>query len=239
MTELFRRGAHRASESAGGPAPESVGYIAAHFPLASVPGAPELRLHKSTPTSGIARLAEMAGADFSAPYWASWWGGGLALARHVLDRPELAAGKRVLDLGAGSGLAAIAAAKAGAASVLAVDVDPFACAMTRLNAAANGVRVDVLHADLTQGPPPDVDIILAGDVFYDAALAQRMTVFLDRCRARNIAVLVGDPGRAFLPHDRLKPIAEYPGPDFGDAPETRGRNAVFAYAPQAPRVRRK
>lgn len=208
-------------------------YIAAHFPLTPVPTVPEIRIRKSTPASGIARLAALAGADFAAPYWASWWGGGLALARYVLDHPESVAGKSVLDVGCGSGLVGIAAAKAGAAHVLAADIDPFAIALTRLNAQENSVAIDTLLGDLTTRASPQADaipdIILAGDVFYDAALALCMTRFLERCRAQNIAVLVGDPGRATLPRDRLTPIAEYEGPDFGDAAETRGRNAVFAF----------
>ncbi len=209
--------------------PDIVDYITANFPLTPVPTVPEIRLHKSTPTSGIARVAEMAGPDFQTPYWASWWGGGLALARYVLDHPESVAGKSVLDLGCGSGLVGIAAAIAGAAHVLAADIDPFAIALTRLNAAENGITLDTLLGDLTSAAPPQTDLILAGDVFYEAALAQRMLVFFERCRAAHIDILVGDPGRATLPRERLTLIAEYEGPDFGDAVETRGRNAVFAF----------
>jgi len=176
--------------------------------LLPVPGIPEIRLHKAVPASGLGRLAAEDGA-FGSPYWAYYWLGGLALARFVLDRPEVVAGRRVLDLGCGSGLVAIAAGKVGAASVLAVDVDPYAVVATQVNAAVNGVAVDALQGDLTEGPVPEVDLILAGDVFYDPEPAARVTPFLARCRAAGIEVLVGDPRRAPLPVDRLRGVAEY------------------------------
>ncbi|MDH4743107.1 MULTISPECIES: methyltransferase [unclassified Sphingomonas] len=173
-----------------------------------VPGIAEIVLHKAVPASGLGRLAAADG-DFGSPYWAYYWLGGLALARFVLDRPEVVAGRRVLDLGCGSGLVAIAAAKAGADRVLAVDVDPYALAAVALNAAANGVVVEAVHADLTDGPVPETDLILAGDLFYDPEPAARVEPFLARCRAAGVAVLVGDPRRAPLPLDRLRALAEY------------------------------
>lgn len=173
-----------------------------------VPGIPEIVLHKAVPASGLGRLAAE-DAEFDSPYWAYYWLGGLALARFVLDRPETVCGRRVLDLGCGSGLVAIAAAKAGAASVLAADIDRYAIAALPLNAAANDVAIEGVLDDLTEGPVPEVDLILAGDVFYDPEPAARMTPFLTRCRAAGIAVLVGDPHRAPLPLDRLTPLAEY------------------------------
>ena len=173
-----------------------------------VPGIAEIVLHKAVPASGLGRLAAADG-DFGSPYWAYYWLGGLALARFVLDRPEVVAGRRVLDLGCGSGLVAIAAAKAGADRVLAVDVDPYALAAVALNAAANGVVVEAVHADLTDGPVPETDLILAGDLFYDPDPAARVEPFLARCRAAGVAVLVGDPRRAPLPLDRLRALAEY------------------------------
>lgn len=169
---------------------------------------PEVRVHKAGPSSGLHRLAE-ADPAFGAPYWAHWWGGGLALARFVLDRPGTVTGRSVLDLGCGSGLVAIAAARAGAARMLAADVDPYAVAACRLNAAANGVAVDVLHDDLTVSDPPDSALILVGDLFYDAGLAKRVTAFLNRCVAGGRKVLIGDPWRAHLPHERLTKFAEY------------------------------
>jgi predicted nicotinamide N-methyase len=183
-------------------------FIRARLPLLPVPAIPEIVLHKAVPASGLGRLAAE-DEDFGSPYWAYYWLGGLALARFVLDRPEMVRGRRVLDLGCGSGLVAIAAAKARAASVLAADIDPYAIAALALNAAANGETVDGVHADLTDGPVPEVDLILAGDVFYDPEPAARVTPFLTRCRAAGIEVLVGDPRRAPLPLERLRMLAEY------------------------------
>lgn len=191
-------------------------FIRANLPLAPAPGVPEVLLHLAGPRSGLMRLAE-ADPDFASPYWARCWGGGLALARHVLDHPESVAGQRVLDLGAGSGLVAIAAMKAGAASALAVDVDPYAVAAARLNAEANAVVIETLRADLTEGAPPsNVDLMLVGDLFYDADLSSAVLPFLRRCAAAGVGVLIGDPWRAHLPREQLNVVAEYPVADFGD-----------------------
>ncbi|PIB96361.1 methyltransferase [Caulobacter sp. X] len=191
-------------------------FIRANLPLTPAPGVPEVRLHLAEPRSGLMRLAE-ADPDFGSPYWARCWGGGLALARHVLDHPESVAGQRVLDLGAGSGLVAIAAMKAGAASALAVDVDPYAVVAARLNAEANAVVIETLRADLTErAPPSNVDLMLVGDLFYDADLASAVLPFLRRCAAAGVGVLIGDPWRAHLPREGLNVVAEYPVADFGD-----------------------
>jgi predicted nicotinamide N-methyase len=189
---------------------------------------PEIRLHRAGPNSGLSRLAE-ADAGFGNPYWAHVWGGGLALARHVLDRPDCVAGKRVLDLGTGSGLVAIAAAMAGAASVLAADVDRYAVVAAELNAAINGVRIETRLEDLLAGRAPNVDVVLVGDLFYEAELARRVSAFLEWCVARGACVLVGDPRRAFLPMERLALLAQYPGGDFGSAPGDEAMNAVFGF----------
>lgn len=199
----------------------------ASFPLAPVPSIPEIRLHKATTASGLWRFAD-ADRAFDSPYWAYHWGGGLALARYVLDNPETIAGKTVLDLGAGSGLVAIAAARAGAAHVTAVDVDRYAIVASTLNAAANNAAVATLHADLTTGASPQADVLLVADLFYDSTLAQRVTAFLDRCLAAGITILVGDPWRTYLPRQRLRLMAEYPGIDFGGS-ATGATNAVFAW----------
>jgi predicted nicotinamide N-methyase len=203
-------------------------FIRDRLPLEAAPGVPEVRLHRAGPRSGLMRLAE-ADPDFGSPYWARPWGGGLALARRVLDHPEVVAGKRVLDLGAGSGLVAIAAMMAGADTARAADIDPYAIAATRLNAAANGVAVEAIHGDLTEGDPPDADLMLVGDLFYDAELAARVTAYLERCVAAGVAVLIGDPWRAYLPTDRLKVVAEYPVADFGDPDGAVRAAAVFAF----------
>jgi predicted nicotinamide N-methyase len=191
--------------------------IAERLPLRSVPSTPQIRIHTAGPASGLSRLtAFSAGA---APYWAYPWPGGMALARYLLDRPQNAAGRRVLDLGAGCGLVAIAAAMAGATDVLAAEIDSVGCEALRLNAAANSVEVRIIEEDVTKGDPPAVDLIAAGDVFYDPALAERMLVFLERAAGAGIAVLIGDPGRAYLPESRLDRLAAYPVRDFGDSAE--------------------
>jgi predicted nicotinamide N-methyase len=195
---------------------------------------PEIRLHRAGSSSGLWRLAER-DENFGTPYWAYDWGGGLALARHVLDHPDIIVGRRALDLGAGSGIVGIAALQAGAKEVIAADTDPYAIAATVLNAAANGVAVLTFLGDLTVGSPPAVDIVLVGDLFYDHDLAERVTIFLDQCLEANVEVLIGDPWRAFLPRPRLQLLAEYPGPDFGDINRVgQQKNAVFSFAAKLP-----
>ena len=204
-------------------------FIQSNFPVTPASSVPEILLHKAGPKSGLWRLAEMYD-DFGTPYWAYDWGGGLALARYILNYPELVAGRVVLDLGAGSGIVGIAAAKSGAKRVIAADVDPYAITAIGLNAAANGVTISTLLGDLTTGSPPEVDVVLVGDVFYEADLALRVTAFLDRCLGSNIEVLIGDPWREFLPKKRLQLLAQYPGPDFGnDGRGDRKENAAFSF----------
>lgn len=200
-------------------------FIQRRLPVAPAPSLPEIRLHTGAPDSGLRRLAEATGEDAS-PYWAHAWAGGLVLARHVLDHPEVVAGRGVLDLGCGGGVVGIASAKAGATRVLAVDVDVAAIEAARLNAELNGVAIEAERRDAAGEAPPPVDLILAGDVFYDAAVAARVLPFLERCAAAGIEVLVGDPGRSPLPRDRLERIAEYPTPDFGTG-DRPGRAWVF------------
>lgn len=183
-------------------------FIEANLPLVPVPGIPEIRLHKASPASGLHRLSEQ-DAGFASPYWAYHWAGGLALARFILDQPGKVASRRVLDLGAGSGLVAIAAARAGAAHVAAAEVDRYAVAALALNARQNGVRIDIHHTDVTGEVPPPVDVVLAGDVFYAPDIAARMIRFLDRCVDAGIEVLIGDPWRASLPTARLSELAHY------------------------------
>jgi predicted nicotinamide N-methyase len=145
------------------------------------------------------------------PFWSFPWAGGQALARYVLDNPDVVAGKTVLDLAAGSGLVAIAAALAGAAHVTANDIDPYAAAAQELNAHANGVRVTPLMVDLLD-QPTDVDVVLAGDVCYERDLTDRMVAFLLRAHAGGATVLLGDPGRTYLPRELLKQVAIYDVP---------------------------
>lgn len=209
--------------------PDLATFIRENFELTAAPSVPEIRIHKAGPKSGLWKLAEADDA-FGNPYWAYHWGGGLALARHVLDHPAAVAGRRVLDLGAGSGIVGIAAARAGARHVIAADVDPYAIAAMKLNAEANGVMIEATLGDAMLGAPPDVDVVLAGDTFYNSEVATHATAFLDRCLDKGMDVLVGDPGRAFLPRERLELIAEYRGGDFGSGTQASAHmNAVFAF----------
>lgn len=205
---------------------EQIAFIRANMPVVPVPTIPEIRVHKALPSSGLGRLAER-DESFGSPYWAYFWAGGLALARYILDHPETVAGRRVLDLGAGSGLVAIAAAKAGARAVIAAEIDKYSVAALGLNIAENGVAVTIAFTDLTAGAPPDVDILLVGDLFYEAGLAMRVTAFLDRCLAAGMPVLIGDPWRAWLPTSRLHVLAEYRVAETGDAAPKP--SAVFAF----------
>ncbi|MBY3151494.1 methyltransferase [Rhizobium laguerreae] len=192
--------------------PEPAAFIEANLPISPVPSIPEILLHTAGPTSGLWRLA---GRGDPPPYWAYPWAGGAVLARHLLDRPEMVTGRRVLDLGAGSGLVAIAAAKAGARAVTAVDIDANAIAAIGLNAAINGVNIVAWAADIIEEPPPATDLLVVGDLFYDPSLALRVMAFLRRCQASGIEVLIGDPERAYLPQGELSRIATHAVADFG------------------------
>jgi predicted nicotinamide N-methyase len=189
-------------------------FLEEHTRLAPVPLVPELRLHLADAAVPVWQATEkaLAAGDLPPPFWAFAWVGGQALARYVFDRPECVAGKRVLDLASGSGIVAIAAMKAGAASAIAADIDPFAQAAIRANAAANGVEVTVCAKNLLGSELQDVDVVLVGDFFYDRALADRATAWLAGLSASGIAVLVGDPGRAYLPKEQLGFVAAYDVP---------------------------
>jgi predicted nicotinamide N-methyase len=209
-------------------------FVRANLPATAVPLVPEIALHTAQPNSGLRRMLEAGagGGQTTSPYWAYPWAGGIALARYLLDTPQLVAGRNVLDLGAGSGLVGIAAVKAGARSVIAAETDTNAHAAIGLNAELNGVSLTILETDLLAGDPPAVDLVVAGDVYYDADVAARMTAFFDRCLDAGIGVLIGDPGRAYLPGEGLQLLAEYDVPDFGTARTAPpGRGYVYARNP--------
>ncbi|WP_411340723.1 50S ribosomal protein L11 methyltransferase [Sphingopyxis sp. J-6] len=203
-------------------------FIRDNLPVAPVPGVPEILLHKAAPDSGLGHLAARDAEGFGAPYWAHYWAGGLALARHILDHPECVAGRCILDLGAGSGLVAIAAAKAGARQVTAIDTDPYAVTAIELNAALNGVQLDIRAGDVAGLDTPDADLILAGDLFYSEELASMVVAFLDRCR---IDALIGDPWRRSLPLTRLREIARY---DVAESGRTTKPGGVFRFLHRPP-----
>jgi predicted nicotinamide N-methyase len=189
--------------------------------LSEVPLVPEVRLHQVEDVTALwEALEERTGRVQPPPFWAAAWPGGQALARYVLDHPEVVAGRRVLDLAAGSGLVAVAAALAGAAAVTANDIDPWSLEAVSRNAGANGVTVAVRDGDLLDGDGGDADVVLAGDVFYSRDMSARMHAFMTRARARGAEVYVGDPGRAFLPPELVE-VASYPGEDLGTAQDPR------------------
>ncbi len=171
--------------------------------LAPVPFVPELLLHQADEPIELWERTEAGGAEQPPPFWAFAWAGGQALARHILDEPELVAGRDVLDLATGSGLVAVAAARAGARSVTANDIDPLSLAATEANAAANGVRVELVEADLLSEGYSGAGVVLAGDVFYSREMAGLVLPFLRNAAFRGALVLVGDPGRAYLPSDGM------------------------------------
>ena len=187
-------------------------FVLRHTRLRPVPGLEELRLHLADEALVIWHAAQVETGDPDAPmtYWAFAWGGGLAIGRYLRDHPEAVAGKRVFDLASGSGLCAIAAMRAGAESATAADIDPLSASAIGLNARANKCRVGVLRRDvLDDEDPPDADVVLAGDCWYEQQLAERVLPWLLRVRARGIDVIVGDPGRRYLPADQLTELAAY------------------------------
>ncbi|HEV7438516.1 MAG TPA: 50S ribosomal protein L11 methyltransferase [Methylobacterium sp.] len=190
--------------------PDPVAFIRAETRLLPVPHAPEIRLYVADEATELWQKTEeeLGETGLPPPFWAFAWAGGQALARYVLDHPNMVAGRRVLDVASGSGLVAIAAAKAGASSVEAADIDAFAAAAAALNAEANGVALTPRLGDLV-GTDEGWDAVLAGDIFYDRDIAARMAEWLLALQGRGATVLVGDPGRSYLPKDRLEELACY------------------------------
>jgi predicted nicotinamide N-methyase len=178
--------------------------------LRPVPFVPELQLYRGDDPIAVWQVGEArTGHAGEPPFWAFPWAGGQALARHLLDDPALVRGRRVLDLASGSGLAGIAAARAGAAAVRCCDIDPLAAAAAGLNAAANAVLLEVSTTDLLDGDHGDAEVVLAADVFYERRMAARMSMFLRRAAAAGATVLVGDPGRAYRPADGFEELTAY------------------------------
>lgn len=175
-----------------------------------MPGLPGIRLHLADDvvvTSHAAAL-ELGQTDPGLPFWAFAWAGGLGIARYLIDHPDVVAGRRVLDVASGSGLCAIVAARVGAGSTRAVDIDPLAEAAIALNARVNGVRVSFARGDPLDSPPPPCDVLLAGDVCYEQTMAGRMIDWLRSAADTGTRVLLGDPGRTYLPAG-LQRLATY------------------------------
>lgn len=197
------------------PPDDPEGFIRANTRLRPVPHAPEIHLHLADEATELWQRTEdeLQEIGLPPPFWAFAWAGGQALARYILDNPSLVAGKRVVDFASGSGLCAIAACRAGARHVVASDLDPFALAAIRLNAAENGAaeRIEATSADLLE-TSCGADLILAADVFYERDLAQSVTRWLTGLQDEGREVLIGDPGRTYLPKDRLCCLATYSVP---------------------------
>jgi predicted nicotinamide N-methyase len=204
-------------------------FVRRHTRLREVTDVPGLRLHTGDDVMEILRLAglELGQPDPPLPFWAFPWAGGLAIARHLAAAPELVSGRRVVDVASGSGLCAIVAARSGATSVTAFDVDPIAEAAAALNARVNDVRLVVRRADPLAAAPPDCDVILAGDVCYEETMATRMIGWLRAAAANGATVLIGDPHRRYLPPD-LDLVATYEVHTSHELePTTTTESAVF------------
>jgi predicted nicotinamide N-methyase len=181
--------------------------------LARVPHVAEILLHLSDDVLGLwQRTEDERGPVQPPPFWAFAWPGGQALARYVLDHADLVAGRTVLDIGSGSGLVAIAAAMAGAAVVLASEIDPLAVAAIELNARANDVPAPTILGDVLDGDGEGAGVVLAGDVWYSGPLAERVLAFIERARAHGAAVIIGDIGRVFLPRERFRVLEAHDVP---------------------------
>ena len=186
-------------------------FITANTRPLAPPLVPEILLHLAEESLPIWQKTEeeLGEMNVPPPYWAFAWAGGQALARYVLDNPALLSGKRVVDLGCGSGLTAIAAMHAGAANVLAADIDRMALAAVRLNAALNGVEVTTTSDDLLAEPPEPFDVVLIGDLFYERALADLVSRYIDQAATHGALVLIGDPQRNYFPKGRFTSAAQY------------------------------
>ena len=195
----------------GPSAAEAEAFVRANTRLTSPSLVPELKLHLADEALPLWHKTEeeLSQEGLPPPFWAFAWAGGQALARHLLDEPSLARGRAVLDVGSGGGVVAIAAALCGASRMVANEVDPFAHAALAMNAAANAIAVELEPEDLLGTDPEGFELVLAGDLFYERPLAERALAFLRRTRAKGARVLIGDPGRSYLPRQSLVALGVY------------------------------
>lgn len=189
-------------------------FIRANTRLLSPPLVPEIKLYLAEESIPIWQKTEeeLGEMNVPPPFWAFAWAGGQALARYLLDNPEVCQGKRVLDLGSGSGLTAIAAMMSGASLVLASDIDAYSLAACQANAEANGTAFDVTTNDLLAAPPGLFDVVLVGDLFYEKTLADRVGAFIDEAKAKGAVIMIGDPQRSYFPRSRFTLLAEFEVP---------------------------
>ena len=209
-------------------------FIADNTVVRPVALVPELSLHTADESTAIWQATErqLADAGVPPPFWAFAWAGGQALARHLLDHPELVTSRRVFDFAAGSGLVAIAAARAGARRVWANDIDPFACAAIAANARLNGLgeHLAVVDRDVTEaasGAPDRIDLITAGDICYERDMTTRVMAWLRAQAGTGVTVLIGDPGRDYLPRAALAPVATMVVPTMADLEDASTRTTTI------------
>jgi predicted nicotinamide N-methyase len=189
-------------------------FIIENTKLLAPPLVPEIVLHLAAESLPIWQKTEdeLGEMNVPPPYWAFAWAGGQAVARYLLDHPETCRGQAVLDLGSGSGISAIAAAKAGARKVVAADIDKLALAACVLNATANAVRLSITGIDLLAQPAGGEGVVIVGDLFYERELADRVLDFIGLAKARGSVVYVGDPQRSYFPQGRFTKLEEYQVP---------------------------
>ena len=206
-----------------------IDFIRSNTVVTRTPLLPEIALHLATEITPLWEATEdsLKESNVPPPYWAFAWPGGQAVARLVLDRPELVAGKSVLDFAAGTGLVGIAAMMAGAARVQSCDIDRFALSAIALNAESNGVDVKAVSADLVDRPLPGIDVVLAGDVCYEKPMADRVTAWLRGIAATGTLVLLGDPGRAYVPLSGIERVAQYSVPTSLELEDREMRDTVI------------
>jgi predicted nicotinamide N-methyase len=212
---------------------EPEAFIRANTTVLPVPLTPEIQLHLAHEAVPLWQKTEeeLGEIGLPPPFWAFAWAGGQALARYVLDNPAIVFKKSVIDLASGSGLVAIAAMKAGAAHVVAADIDAFAAVAMQLNAATNAVALSSTTKDLLQNAPPHVDVILVGDLFYEKSIAAKVFEWLSSAQNQGTTILIGDPGRTYLPRDKLQKQAEYNVPVTRDLEDAEiKRTAVWIIA---------
>lgn len=190
---------------------DPAGFIRRNTALHEPPLVPEVKLHLATEIVPIWQMTEeeLEKSGLPPPFWAFAWAGGQALSRYILDNPDIVRGKNVLDFGAGSGLIGIAAAKAGAKTVLSADIDNFAVEAIKINTASNGVKVEATAEDLVGVENRGWDVVLVGDMCYERPLAERIEAWLRRLAAEDVTVLIGDPGRTYLPKTGLEKLISY------------------------------
>ena len=209
-------------------------FVRANTTILSPPLVPEIRLHLAHEVLPIWQKTEdeLGEIGLPPPFWAFAWAGGQAISRYILDTPATVRGKRVIELASGSGMVGIVAIKAGATSVLSADIDLFSVAAIEVNAALNDVHLEITSTDLLSDTPPDADVILVGDLFYEKGVAERCLAWLTEAQAKGIDVLIGDPGRSYLPKGRLVKVAEYSVPVARDLEDAEiKRTAVWRLKP--------